>query len=233
MGKKCAVIVSAGQGKRMMSNINKHFIKLKGKPILFYTLNAFSTNPLIDEIILVVAKNEIETVKKEVIEKYNILKVKNVVAGGSTRQESVFLGLTCIKECEIVLIHDGARPFVNDKIISDGIKFAQIYNACACGVTPKDTIKVRDKNGFSTGTLDRNSLFSVQTPQCFKYELILDCHKKLKIERKKVTDDTMVVERYGKNVYLYEGSYANIKITTPEDLAAAENMIEKKIQHIL
>ena len=227
MGKKCAVIVAAGKGKRMMSDINKQFIKLKGKPILFYTLNVFSENPLIDEIILVAAKDEIETIKKEVIEKYNIHKVKNIVIGGDTRQESVYIGLSCIKECEIVLIHDGARPFVDGRIISDGIKFAEIYDACACGVIPKDTIKVRGKNGISTGTLDRNSLFSIQTPQCFKYELIFECHKKLRIETNIVTDDTMVVERYGKNVYLYEGSYSNIKITTPEDIALAENMMEK------
>lgn len=227
MGKKCVVIVAAGQGKRMMSDINKQLIKLKGKPILFYTLNVFSKNPLIDEIILVVAKDEIETIKKEVIEKYNIHKVINIVSGGTTRQESVYNGLSCIKGCEIVLIHDGARPFVDGRIISDGIKFARIYDACACGVIPKDTIKIRGKNGISTETLDRNSLFLVQTPQCFKYELIFDCHKRLQIETKIVTDDTMVVETYGKNVYLYEGSYTNIKITTPEDIAFAENIMEK------
>lgn len=228
MGKNCAIIVAAGQGKRMMSDINKHFIKLNGKPILFYTLNVFSNNPLIDEITLVVAKDEVETIKKDIIEKYNIQKVKNIVLGGSTRQESVCNGLNCIKDCEIVLIHDGARPFVDDKIISDGIKYARLYDACACGVTPKDTIKVKGKNGLSTGTLDRDSLFSVQTPQCFQYQLISECHRKLRTETIKVTDDTMVVERYGIKVYLYEGSYYNIKVTTPEDIAVAKWMIQKR-----
>lgn len=228
MGKNCAIIVAAGKGKRMMSDINKHFIKLRGKPILFYTLDVFSNNPLIDEITLVVAKDEIETIKKDIIEKYNILKVKNIVVGGSDRQESVCNGLNSIKDCEIVLIHDGARPFVDDKIIFDGIKYANLYGACACGVTPKDTIKVKGENGLSTGTLDRDSLFSVQTPQCFKYQLIFDCHKKLRTEAIRVTDDTMVVERYGISVYLYDGSYANIKITTPEDIAVAKCMIEKR-----
>ena len=127
----------------------------------------------------------------------------------------------------MALIHDGARPFVSEDIISKGIESATKHGASACGVQPKDTIKVIGENNFSQHTLDRNVLFSIQTPQCFNYELILNCHRKLKEEEVPVTDDTMVVERYGHRVYLYNGSYDNIKITTPEDMVIGESILLK------
>ena len=120
----------------------------------------------------------------------------------------------------------GLDLFVNYGIIDEGIKFAKLYGACACGVMPKDTIKIKNYDGFSIDTPDRNFLVNVQTPQCFKYDLILGCHKKLLEEGVYVTDDTMVVERYGNKVFLYEGSYNNIKITTPEDLIIGEKIID-------
>lgn len=222
-----AVIVAAGKGKRMRTNINKQFIEVKGKPILYYSIKAFSANQLIDGIVLVCAEAEIEYCKKKVIDKYNLQKVVKLVAGGKERQDSVFNGLKALENCNIVLIHDGARPFVTSKIIEDGIRYSDVYGACACGVKPKDTIKIREKKGFSLSTLERNSLFAVQTPQCFKYDLIYNCHKKLINEKLHVTDDTMVVEHYGNKVYLYEGSYDNIKVTTPEDLNIAESIAKK------
>ena len=126
---------------------------------------------------------------------------------------------------EIVLIHDGARPFVSQRIIDEGIKYARLYGASAPGVMPKDTIKIKGDNNFALSTPDRNTLVAIQTPQVFKFGIIKECHKKVKEEDIKVTDDTMVVETYGNKVYLYEGDYTNIKVTTPEDLILAEKLI--------
>lgn len=231
MGKNYAIIVAAGKGKRMCANINKQFINIKDRPMLYYSLNTFSCNKLINGIVVVCADDEIEYCRQEIVDKYKINKVMKIVAGGKERQESVYNGLKSIDDCNVVLIHDGARPFVSDKLIEDGIAYAEIYGACACGTTPKDTIKIRDNRGFLQNSLDRTTLFSVQTPQCFNYDLILQCHRKLKNESIAVTDDTSVVEHYGNRVYLYKGSYDNIKITTPEDLSVAE-MIAKKIRCI-
>jgi 2-C-methyl-D-erythritol 4-phosphate cytidylyltransferase len=227
MGKNYAIIVAAGRGKRMGGNINKQFLEVKGKPILYYSLNVFSNSCLIDGIVIVCAESEIEYCKHEIVEKYRISKVTKIVAGGKERQDSVYNGLKAIGDCEIVLIHDGARPFVTMKIIEDGIKYANHYGACTCGVIPKDTIKVKREDGFSKETLNRNKLFSVQTPQCFKYNIISECHRQLLDDCISVTDDTAVVERCGHRVYLYEGNYDNIKITTPEDLYIAEKIVER------
>jgi 2-C-methyl-D-erythritol 4-phosphate cytidylyltransferase len=224
--KNCAIIVAAGKGTRMKANINKQFLELKGKPILYYTLKVFENNKSVDEIILVMSKEELDYTKENIINKYNFKKVKDIVEGGATRQISVINGLLAAKECHIVIIHDGARPFVNDSIIEKGIKYTKLHNACACGVKPKDTIKIKDEDGFSNYTPERDTLFSVQTPQCFKYDLILEAHNKALESGLQVTDDTMVVECYNHKVYLYEGSYSNIKITTPEDLAIGEKILE-------
>ncbi|ERI95058.1 2-C-methyl-D-erythritol 4-phosphate cytidylyltransferase [Clostridiales bacterium oral taxon 876 str. F0540] len=226
MSKVSAIVVAAGKGSRMKSDINKQFINIKGMPVLYYTLKAFETCKLVDEIILVTAKDEIQHCINQIVIKYDIRKISSVVEGGKERQHSVFNGLKAAKNSDIVLIHDGARPFVSTKIIEEGISYAERYGACACGVMPKDTIKCVDENGFSIDTLDRSSLFQVQTPQCFKYNLILDCHEKGINDDIRVTDDTGVVEYYGHKVYLYEGSYNNIKITTPEDLVIGEKILD-------
>ncbi|ABK60992.1 MULTISPECIES: 2-C-methyl-D-erythritol 4-phosphate cytidylyltransferase [Clostridium] len=226
MSKNCAIVVAAGKGTRMNTDINKQFINLKGNPILYYTLKKFQDNTSIDNIVLVLSKDEIGYCVENVLKKYHLDKVTHIVEGGKTRQESVISGLNAVKDSEIVLIHDGARPFIEDRIIEDGIKYAKLYGASACGVKVKDTIKVIAEDGFSKDTLKREELFSVQTPQCFKYDLILNCHKKALKDNIEVTDDTSVVESYGHRVYLYEGSYNNIKITTPEDLPMGESILE-------
>lgn len=222
----CAIILAAGKGTRMKARINKQFINLKGKPILYYTLKAFENNSYISEIVLVLAEDEIAYFKENILEKYEIKKIKKIVAGGKTRQESVLKGLLAAEDSDIVLIHDGARPFLSDKLIEDGIKYAKKYGACACGVIPKDTIKIKSIGGFSSSTLERSSLFAVQTPQCFKYDIIINAHKKALEDSLKATDDTMIVERYDHKVYLYQGSYTNIKITTPEDLVVGERILD-------
>ncbi|WP_308001220.1 2-C-methyl-D-erythritol 4-phosphate cytidylyltransferase [uncultured Clostridium sp.] len=219
-----AIVLAGGRGKRMNYHKSKQFIEIKGKPVLVYTLEKFIYNKSIDEVILVLPEDEVDYCKKEVLQKYS-LKVDRIVIGGKERQDSVFNALEAMEKADIVLIHDGARPFINEKIIEEGIKYANIYGAAAPGVTPKDTIKVKNEDNISVDTPDRNMLVAVQTPQCFKYDEIYQCHRKIKEENAIVTDDTSVVERYGHKVYLYEGDYTNIKITTPEDLILAERLI--------
>ena len=219
-----AIVLAGGRGKRMNYHKSKQFIEIKGKPVLVYTLEKFIYNKSIDEVILVLPEDEVDYCKKEVLQKYS-LKVDRIVIGGKERQDSVFNALEAMEKTDIVLIHDGARPFINEKIIEEGIKYANIYGAAAPGVTPKDTIKIKNEDNISVDTPDRNTLVAVQTPQCFKYDEIYQCHRKIKEENAIVTDDTSVVERYGHKVYLYEGDYTNIKITTPEDLILAERLI--------
>lgn len=227
MGKlNYALIVSAGKGKRMNSQIPKQYIHIHGKPVIYYTLKAYSNCEDIDAIILVVAEEDKEYVTKEIIEKYDIKKVKAVVSGGKERYHSVMKGLKSIEDCDIVLIHDGARPFVSQEIIKNGIDFAKQYGCAACGIQPKDTIKVVDSKSISEATLDRSKLVAIQTPQCFKYDIILKCHEALQNNGEAATDDTMVAEKYGYKVFIYKGDYRNIKITTPEDLKISEMMLE-------
>lgn len=219
-----AIILAGGRGKRMGSEISKQYIEIKGKPILYYTLKRFIDCKSINSITLVLPEDEIEYCKSEILEKYS-LNIDSIVAGGKERQDSVCNALESIVNTNIVLIHDGARPFVSNKIIEQGIEFAKLYGAAAPGVTPKDTIKIKNKEGFSVDTPNRENLVSVQTPQVFKFNTILECHKKIKKDNIVVTDDTTVVELYGNKVYLYEGDYTNIKVTTPEDLVLAERLV--------
>ena len=216
-----AIILAGGKGKRMNADVSKQFIEINEKPILYYTIKKFLECDSVDEIVLVLPKDEVEYCKREVLDKYN-LNIDYIVDGGKERQDSVYNGLKVLNNSDIVLIHDGARPFVSNDIIVNGIKYASMYGAAAPGVTPKDTIKIRDSKSFSKDTPERSTLFAVQTPQVFQYNLIKECHEKLRFECKAVTDDTMVVESYGNGVYLYEGEYTNIKVTTSEDLVIAE-----------
>lgn len=224
-----AVVLAGGKGRRMGKGVNKQFINIKGKPMLAYTLEVFSNCPTVEGIVLVCAADELDYCKKQIIEKYNIKKIISFVTGGERRQDSVYNGLKALEEieCDIVIIHDGARPFVDCTIINAGITFAKEYGGSACGVTPKDTIKLKDTKGLSSITLDRAYLVALQTPQCFIYNQIIECHEKLRETNLLVTDDTMVYEKFGYSVYLYEGSYENIKITTVEDLHIAEEIIKR------
>ena len=214
-----AIILAGGKGKRMGAPVSKQFIEIKGKPIIYYTIKKFSENKKIDNIVVVLSKDEVGYFKENILEKYN-LKVDNIVIGGTERQDSVYNGLKSLEDTntDIVLIHDGAR-------IDDGIKFAQVYGACAPGVMPKDTIKIKNESNFSVSTPERGSLVAIQTPQVFKFNEILECHEKIKINNIVVTDDTMVAEKFGYSVYLYDGEYTNIKVTTPEDLILGEKLI--------
>ena len=221
-----AIILAGGKGKRMGSAISKQFIDIKGKPIIYYTLKKFSENKKIDNIIVVLPEDEVKYFKENILKKYE-LRINKIVIGGKERQDSVYNALKSLKNSstDIVLIHDGARPFISERIINEGIKFAEIYGAAAPGVMPKDTIKVKNEKNFSIDTPNRANLVSIQTPQVFKFDEILECHEKIRYNGEKVTDDTMVVEKYGYSVYLYDGEYTNIKVTTPEDLILGEKLI--------
>ena len=221
-----AIILAGGKGKRMRSAISKQFIDIKGKPIIYYTLKKFSENKKIDNIIVVLPEDEVKYFKENILKKYE-LRINKIVIGGKERQDSVYNALKSLKNSstDIVLIHDGARPFISERIINEGIKFAEIYGAAAPGVMPKDTIKVKNEKNFSVDTPNRANLVSIQTPQVFKFDEILECHEKIRYNGEKVTDDTMVVEKYGYSVYLYDGEYTNIKVTTPEDIILAERLI--------
>ena len=221
-----AIILAGGKGKRMGSAISKQFIDIKGKPIIYYTLKKFGENKKIDNIIVVLPEDEVKYFKENILKKYE-LRINKIVIGGKERQDSVYNALKSLKNSstDIVLIHDGARPFISERIINEGIKFAEIYGAAAPGVMPKDTIKVKNEKNFSVDTPNRANLVSIQTPQVFKFDEILECHEKIRYNGEKVPDDPMVVEKYGYSVYLYDGEYTNIKVTTPEDLILAERLI--------
>lgn len=220
-----AIVLAGGRGKRMGYIQSKQYIDLNGAPILYYTLKQFIENDLIDKIILVVPEDEKDYCKREVLNKYG-LKIDDLVSGGSERQESVYNALEKLEKSDVVLIHDGARPFVSQKIINDAVEYAKRYKAAAPGVMPKDTIKIKDGNNFSVDTLVRSELVAIQTPQAFDFNLIYECHKEIKKRCISVTDDTSVVELFGHKVYIYEGDYKNIKITTPEDLILAEHFVK-------
>lgn len=231
--KTCAVVLAAGQGKRMNTKVAKQYLLLKEKPILFYALDAFEKS-MVDEIVLVTGEEEIEYCQKEFIEKYNFKKVKKIVAGGKERYHSVVNGLKVCSACDIVFIHDGARPFLDEEMIQRAFKAAADCGACVVGMPVKDTIKIASADGYIASTPNRAFVWSIQTPQVFDYALILEAYVKL-IEQEEalkakginVTDDAMVVEYFtGKKVKIVEGSYKNIKITTPEDLQAAETFFE-------
>lgn len=224
MKKNVAIVLAAGQGKRMNSKVQKQYLLIKDRPVLYYTLSAFEKSPLISEIILVTGKDEIEYCRQEIVKKYNFKKVSKITAGGKERYHSVFEGLKATEEADYVLIHDGARPFVDEKMLERVCEAVQIDRACVVGMPVKDTIKIADEECFAAQTPDRRRVWQVQTPQVFEYQMIKNAYEKLmENEPEGITDDAMVVETMTEyKVRLVEGSYRNIKITTPEDLDIAE-----------
>lgn len=219
------VIVAAGTGSRMNMGINKQFIKLEGKEIIAYTIEKFYNNSNIEDIVVVVKEDESEFFKKEILDKYNFKNVK-IAYGGKERQDSVYNGLKLLDEkCDVVLIHDGARPFVSDKIIDKSIEEAKEHKAIVVGVPVKDTIKVIDNDKNIVDTPNRSVLWAVQTPQTFDYNILIDAYKDAFKNKFYGTDDAMLVERIGYKVKMLEGSYNNIKITTQEDLSVGSQIL--------
>lgn len=221
------VIVAAGSGSRMKRDINKQFIKLDGKEIIAYTIEKFYKSEDIDDIVIVIKENEEKYFIENIINKYGFDNIK-LAYGGKERQDSVYNGIKKLnRNCEIVLIHDGARPFVNEDIIKNSIKETKENNAVVVGVPVKDTIKVVDSDGNIVDTPNRSLLWSVQTPQSFKYEIITKAYEYAYSNDYYGTDDAMLVEHIGYNVKMIEGSYDNIKITTEEDLHFGIQILNK------
>lgn len=223
------IVAAAGMSNRMRSSINKQFIAINNKAVLAHTLEKFEKCKYVDEIIVVAKEDEIDYCKREIVKRYNFKKVTKVVRGGKERQDSVYNGLLALDErCNIVLTHDGARPFVKVKNIEDGIIGVTKYDACIIGVPVKDTIKIVDTLDNVENTPDRSYIWAAQTPQCFWKDILLKAYKKAIEDGFVGTDDGMLVERLEINVKMIEGSYENIKITTPEDLIVAESLVKDK-----
>lgn len=225
--KSTAIILAAGSGKRFSSDKKKQFVELFGKPLLYYSLKAFSESK-VDEIIVVTSKDDIDFVREDIVKKYGFTKVTSIVEGGAERYDSVYNGL---KVCGgyICLIHDSARAMINVELINRCIEETFKYRAVVPAVTPKDTIRVRDAE-FGGETIDRNTLCIIQTPQCFDIALIKSAFEGLyKTDYKTlgITDDAMVVEKFtDTKVRLIEGDYKNIKVTTPEDIVIAKMFLD-------
>lgn len=216
------VIAAAGMSSRM-NGINKQFLLLEGIPVLARTLSVFDSINEIDEIIIVVQESEILVVS-DLVKDFNIKKIKAIVPGGITRQQSVLNGLDHVTS-QKVLIHDGARPFVSQNEILNVISALDTNDAAAVGVKAKDTIKRINRNNMIIETLNRDELIQIQTPQGFKTDIILSAHKKAVTEGVEVTDDCALAELRGINVKILYGSYNNIKITTPEDVVIARGIL--------
>ena len=217
-----AVILAGGRGSRMHSAIQKQYMLLNGRPLISYALEAFEQS-CADELVLVTGAGEESYVREEILPALGLTKLRAVVTGGKERYHSVYEGLKALQQCDYVLIHDGARPFVNQDIIRRCMQEVQKYQACVVGMPVKDTIKIADEEGYAKQTPDRKNVWMIQTPQTFSYALIYEAYEEmLKTEDTAITDDAMVLERIkGKKSKLIEGSYRNIKITTPEDLLIA------------
>lgn len=234
--KSVAIVLAAGSGSRMKSDTPKQYMDLAGKPLIYYSLHTFE-NSSVDEVVLVVGENEIEYNKRHIVEKYNFTKVKRVVAGGSERYLSVFNGLKSIDSADYCLIHDGARPFITIELIEKVLKQVNEHKACVVGMPSKDTIKIVNHDNIIIDTPNRNYAWIVQTPQAFSYSLIMKGYDKIIEELKasdknnvgiNITDDAMVVEYTTKHpIKLIEGSYTNIKITTPEDITIGNALVSK------
>lgn len=232
--KTTAIVLAGGRGKRMNSAVPKQFLTIKDKPVLYYSLKAFEDS-FIDSVILVASQDDIDYCQKEIVEKYGFQKVGRIVVGGKERYHSVLNGLKAASDCDYIFIHDGARPFVTQDMLHRLLETVKHANACVAGMPVKDTIKIANEDGYIETTPKRELVWMIQTPQVFSFELIKKAYLILEKDEYSllqkgisITDDAMVVEMLlGESVKLVEGSYQNIKITTPEDLTVAEGFLAK------
>lgn len=233
-----AIVLAAGKGSRMNSDVPKQYMQLLDKPVIYYAIKCFQDS-FIDDIILVTS--DIEYCRSEIVDKYSFDKVRRIVAGGKERYNSVYAGLKSInelynssKERLYVYIHDGARACIDESILIECRDNVKIHSACIPAVSVKDTIKIADGEGFIGATPDRSTLMAVQTPQTFEYSLIMNAYEQLdkaiaKGEAGNITDDAMVAEQYTHTrIKLCKGSYSNIKITTPDDILVAEKLLKAR-----
>lgn len=222
-----AVVLAAGNGSRMKSRTKKQFMDMLGKPLVYYALKQFQESP-VDDIILVTGEESLSYCKEEIVNKYQLTKVKKIIAGGQERYHSVYHALKAA-EGDYILIHDGARAFVDQDIIARAMEGVREHKACVVGMPVKDTIKVVDEEGYAADTPKRSTLWQVQTPQCFVTREIREAYETMMAGcQDGITDDAMVMEQYGtRKIKLIEGSYNNIKMTTPEDILVGEIILKK------
>ena len=228
-----AVVLAAGNGRRMQSSIKKQYMMIRNKPVIYYSLKTFEDS-FADEIILVVSKGEIPYCRDEIVKRYDLDRVTRIVEGGKERYHSVYQGIRACSPCDYVYIHDGARPMLTGEMLNRLQTAVETYGACVAGMPSKDTVKIADENGMVQLTPDRNLVWTVQTPQVFSYSVIKEAYERLMEEEQRllaekiaITDDAMVVETLlRKKIRLVEGDYRNIKITTPEDLKIAEEFLK-------
>lgn len=219
-----ALIPAAGMGKRMGAGINKQYLLLAGIPIVARTISVFESSPLVDDIYIVTPEAEIPYCRARIVEAHGFAKVRAIVPGGAERQYSVLNGLRGMddpSDDDLVLIHDGVRPFVTPEIIASAVETARRYDGALTAVPAKDTVKIVEESVISS-TPSRETIWQAQTPQAFRYGIIRDAHERAAAEGFLGTDDSSLVERLGGKVHVVMGDYRNIKITTPEDLVLAE-----------
>lgn len=221
-----AVILAAGSGTRMKSDKSKLLLEINSKAVIERTVEVFSKISAIDEIIVVIRECDLNEFEKH-LSKYEL----SYCFGGATRQESVMNAVETIDECDLIIIHDGARPLVTEKEITDTINKAKETGAAAVGVTPKDTIKIVDENLQIVGTPDRSNLISIRTPQVFDFSQYCQAVDLAKKQGRDFTDDCRLVENLGRKVSVVIGEYTNIKITTPEDIPMAESILKMRGEH--
>lgn len=221
--KAFAVIPAAGLGKRF--GARKQFLELSGKPVLMHTLSAFERCPAISGVCVAVPQEEIPSVQ-DMIRQHGLKKVIKTIVGGRERQDSVRLGFQALPPCDIVIIHDGVRPLVTAEVIERTIRGAHEFGGCVAALPVKETMKRVKPDGTVVETIDRSDLWSIQTPQAFRYEIFRRAVEKSVAENFLGTDEAMLVERLGEKVKVVEGSPYNIKVTLPEDLKIAEGFLK-------
>lgn len=224
--KICVLIPAAGEGSRLESSVKKPYLTLGQKPILARTIQQFEQNTGVDEIFVIVNEADFDTCNTTVLEPYAFQKVQGLVAGGATRQLSVYNGMRALPtDTDFVIVHDGVRPFVTDETIFACLDAAAAWGAAVAAVPAKETIKIANAEGFIVETPNRERLWTVQTPQVFRKSLLAEAHRTAEEKQLAATDDAVLVEQLGYPVKLVKGSYANLKITTPEDLRIAEALL--------
>lgn len=230
MNSKISVLIpAAGQGMRMGTSVKKPYLMLGDKPILSRTIERFEQNSVIDEIIVIVDESDVTTCGEDVISPFNFRKIRELVAGGETRQVSVFNGIQALSDdIDFVVIHDGVRPFIDDDIIFRCLEASAECGASVAAVPVKETIKVANRNLFIDHTPERDLLWRVQTPQVFRYSLLVEAYNKAITDGIDAPDDASLVEKLGHPVKLVMGSYRNVKLTTPEDLLLAETLLKEE-----
>lgn len=224
-----AIVLMAGVGKRMNSNVPKQYIEVDNKPIVYYTIDAFEKSD-IDDIVLVTGETEIEYCTREFVQYFKFNKISKIVSGGKERYNSVYNGLKVVNNSRYVLIHDGARPCITSGDINKMIYSVKKYDACIMGVPTKDTIKIVDDENNIIKSPDRRTIWQAQTPQAFEYDRIMYAYSKVQVSAdKSITDDAQVWSMYNEQpVKMIEGSYENIKVTTPSDVEIVVNYVKKQ-----